>query len=207
LTNFHRLYLQAFSNCLDSLPQVFPLGASSCIVGEFSADAPAYWQPVACEPPMDFGNIATALELDLHPDINAFYGHFYAGGLMFDSPWGSGELLQVWSEQDLGLLQQNLIGHLMMKQKLQQPATWFVGVLDDGDWMLTVNNGDGSVWREFPGALPDVQLAANLAEFIDQLRPRVAPPMQHSDAELPAIEHPGIFSSFKRMWQHLTGGR
>ncbi|QSX31054.1 SecY-interacting protein [Shewanella cyperi] len=207
LTKFHQLYLQAFSNCLDSLPQTFPNGDSVCIVGEQVSHKPVYWQPVACEPPMHFDNIAAALELNLHPDIAAFYGHFFAGALMFDSPWGSGELLQVWNQQDLELLQQNLIGHLLMKKQLKQAPTWFIGVFDEGDSMLTVNNDDGSVWREIPGNEPCEQLALSLSEFLGVIKPRVAPPQEHHDYQDVSLEHPGIFASIKRMWHNLTGWR
>ena len=61
-----------------------------------------------------------------------------------------------------------MIGHLMMKKKLKQQPTWFIGVLGDGDEMLTVDNETGSVWIEIPGDKPKQKLADSLAEFINR---------------------------------------
>lgn len=73
--------------------------------------------------------------------------------------------------------------------------------------MLTINNSDGSVWIELPGEIPTQQLSPSLAEFIGALSPRIAPPVKHEELPMPALEHPGIFASFKRMWQNLFGKR
>lgn len=180
-----------------------------CIQGEFdeSSDEAVSWLPVKREPVGSFANVEHALELKLWSDINYFYGEYFAAPVLFDSPWGTGELLQVWNEADFDALQQNIIGHLMMKQKLKQPPTWFIGLLDEGDKMLTVDNADGSVWVEIPGELPSTQLAPSLAAFIEALSPRIAPPVKHEELPMPALEHPGIFASFKRMWHNLIGKR
>ncbi|MGL5359938.1 MAG: SecY-interacting protein [Shewanella sp.] len=210
LNKFLQNYHQAYLATLGELPRYYPQGEPSlCIQGEFDAlsSEAVTWLPVAREQPGSFANVEHALELKLWPDINVFYGHFYAAPVLFDSNWGTGELLQVWNSEDFAALQQNIIGHLMMKQKLKQPATWFIGLLDEGDRMLTVNNTDGSVWIEIPGELPSVQLAASLAEFIAALAPRIAPPVKHEDLPMPALAHPGIVASFKRMWHNLTGKR
>lgn len=180
-----------------------------CIQGEFHADLDqaVSWQPVKREVEGSFANVEHALELTLWPEINHFYGQYFSAPLLFDSEWGTGELLQVWNEDDFTCLQQNLIGHLMMKKKLKQPPTWFIGLLDEGDKMLTINNSDGSVWIELPGEIPTQQLSPSLAEFIGALSPRIAPPVKHEELPMPALEHPGIFASFKRMWQNLFGKR
>ena len=206
LQNYHQSYLST----LGELPRYYPQGEPSlCIQGEFdeSSDEAVSWLPVKREQLGSFANVEHALELTLWPDINHFYGEYFAAPVLFDSPWGTGELLQVWNEADFDALQQNIIGHLMMKQKLKQPATWFIGLLDEGDKMLTVDNADGSVWVEIPGELPSAQLAPSLAEFIEALSPRIAPPVKHEELPMPALEHPGIFASFKRMWHNLIGKR
>lgn len=206
LQNYHQSYLST----LGELPRYYPQGQRSlCIQGEFNADLDqtVSWQPVKRQVEGSFANVEHALELTLWPEINRFYGQYFSAPLLFDSKWGSGELLQVWNEDDFTCLQQNLIGHLMMKKKLKQPATWFIGLLDEGDKMLTINNSDGSVWIEIPGELPSQQLSASLAAFIESLSPRIAPPVKYEDLSLPALEHPGIFASFKRMWHNLRGKR
>ncbi|MDX5996585.1 SecY-interacting protein [Shewanella oneidensis MR-1] len=206
LQNYHQSYLST----LGELPRYYPRGESSlCIQGEFveASTEAVGWLPVKREQPGSFTNVEHALELKLWPDIHSFYGQYFAAPVLFDSTWGTGELLQVWNEADFDALQQNIIGHLMMKQKLKQPPTWFIGLLDEGDKMLTVDNADGSVWIEIPGELPSVQLATSLAEFIAALSPRIAPPVKHEELPMPAQDHPGIFASFKRMWHNLTGKR
>lgn len=206
LLNYHQAYL----TILGELPRYYPQGEISlCIQGEFSLDTSeaVTWKPIKRDEAGSFVNLEHALELSLWPDINIFYGQYFAAPLLFDSKWGTGELLQAWNAADFDCLQQNIIGHLMMKKQLKQPLTWFIGLLDDGDKMLTVNNADGSVWVEIPGELPSQQLSSSLAEFIGSLSPRIAPPVKHEELPMPTPEHPGIFASFKRMWHNLCGKR
>ncbi|MCE9685123.1 SecY-interacting protein [Shewanella sp. AS16] len=210
LDDFLQNYLQAYRERLDEYPRYYPLGeASVCIRGDFEPEAnvAVFWAPVRRDVPGRFDNVAGALGLTLWPDINDFYGYFFAASLLFDSPWGEGELLQPWNDKDFDYLQQNIIGHLMMKQKLKQAPTWFVGVLNEGDKMLTVDNADGSVWLEIPGEAPSERLAPSLEAFIGQLSARVAPPSLHQEPEMPALAHPGIGQRLQAMWQHLFGKR
>ncbi len=109
---------------------------------------PLLWQTIRREQPGSFANVSHALELPLHADIDEFYGQFFAAHLLFEADFGEGELLQPWSQDDFEFLQQNLIGHLMMKRKLKQPPTWFIGLLGQGDEMICVDNETGAVWRE-----------------------------------------------------------
>lgn len=91
------------------------------------------------------------------------------------------------------------------EEKLKQPPTWFIGLLDEGDKMLTINNSDGSVWIEIPGEEQSEQLSTSLTAFIEALSPRIAPPVKHEELPMPALDHPGIFANIKRMWQNLFG--
>ncbi len=52
------------------------------------------------------------------------------------------------SHHDFERLQQNLIGHILMKQKLKQAITLFFAVTDEDDIILSVNNNTGEVWAE-----------------------------------------------------------
>lgn len=208
LTNFQKSYAQAFLDRLGELPRCYPHGRPSPCLAEGAdehSEEALHWQWVERKEPANFDNLAHAMEFGLHPDINDFYGHGYAGPLQFDSPWGDGELIQPWSEDDFMLLQQNVLGHLMMKKQLKQEQTWFIGLIGDEEEMLTVNNDDGSVWREVAGNVPHERLADSLAEFIDKLRPRVAPPTLFVEPQPVAADHPGIFASMKRMWRNLIG--
>ncbi|MGL4615048.1 MAG: SecY-interacting protein [Shewanella sp.] len=210
LNKFLQNYHQAYLTTLGELPRYYSQGEPSlCIQGEYveASTEAVSWLPVKREPPGSFANVEHALELTLWPDIHPFYGHYFAAPVLFDSNWGSGELLQVWNGADFDALQQNIIGHLMMKQQLKQPLTWFIGLLDDGEKMLTVNNADGSVWIETAGELPSEQLSHSLAEFIAGLSPRIAPPVKHEELPMPALEHPGMLASLKRMWHNLIAKR
>ncbi|WP_394128785.1 SecY-interacting protein [Shewanella maritima] len=208
LDNFIQRYLKAYDNALSELPRYYPLGeASPCIEGEqeLTHDTAVFWQPVKRQNSGGFDNVAQALEMTLHDDINAFFGRYYCAPLSFDSEWGEGELLQAWNQQDFEYLQQNIIGHLMMKQKLKQPATWFIGVIADGDQMITVDNETGSVWLEIPGDKPKTQLAESLADFLPKLNVVVKPAIMPQAEQDVIASHPGIWQRIKGMWASLMG--
>lgn len=210
LDKFFKIYHQAYLEQLGESPRYYPQGEDSvCIEGEFDAssslDETVMWRPVKRQESGSFHNVDRALEITLRTEINAFFGEYFSAPLLFNSKWGEGELLQVWNETDFEYLQQNMIGHLMMKRKLKQAPTWFIGVLGDGDRMLTVDNSDGSVWVEIPGDKPCEKLSDSLDEFIASLTPRVAPPELHVEESMPELDHPGIWQRIKLMWQNLRG--
>ncbi|QYK02504.1 SecY-interacting protein [Shewanella psychrotolerans] len=211
LDNFFEVYLQSYMERLGERPRYYPHGeGSDCLIDDDKGkvsdhDLALQWQPIRRETSGSFDNINHALDMTLHPCINDFYGHYFAAPLMFDSAKGEGELLQVWNQNDFEYLQQNLIGHLMMKQKLKQSPTWFIGVLHESDQMLVVDNSDGSVWIEIPGQVPHEKLANSLNEFIAALTPRVCPPVKNMEETMPELDHPGIWQRIKIMWRNLRG--
>lgn len=206
LDKFVRQYYQSYLQRLDEPPRFYAQNQpSECVIKPATEEALVYWQPVLRSENGSFSNVESALELQLHSDIAEFYGRYYSGCLLFESKWGEGELIQPWNADDFDLLQQNIIGHLMMKRKLKQPLTWFIGVLGDGDIMLTVNNQTGVVAKEVPGEEQSEVLADSLEAFLEQLTVKVAPPNLPAEEVVAAVEHPGIFASFKRMWRNLTG--
>ncbi|SDI57409.1 SecY interacting protein Syd [Ferrimonas sediminum] len=162
-----------------------------------------HWQAVPQQPLGAFSNLEPALELPVHPDLQAFYGHFYGGNLQFDADFGCGELLQPWNQDDFAFLQENLVGHALMKKRLKQPATWFVGVMEQSDAMVVMDNADGSLWLEVPGQEPHQKLADNLSELLGQIAPRV---MMPEPAPLPP-PRPGFWARLKAMLGDLTGRR
>lgn len=199
-------YQQAYLNKLGEPPRYYAQQQTSdCIIGDVDIETEEALQWKCIERPEvgTFSNVEHALELSLHNDINEFYGKYFAAPLLFDSLWGTGELLQVWNQTDFELLQQNVIGHLMMKKKLKQAPTWFIGVFDDEDKMLTVNNADGSVWVEIAGQAQSIKLADNLNDFIKALTPRVAPAVKPIEEAALVYEHPGIWQRMKTMWRNL----
>ncbi|MGB6135886.1 MAG: SecY-interacting protein [Shewanella sp.] len=210
LENFINNYLKSYQDTLSEFPRYYPLGEDSiCIQGAFKSgsDDTVFWQPVKRDNPADFNNVEHALNIQLHQDIHAFYGEYFSAPLQFTAPFGDGELLQVWNQEDFENLQQNVIGHLIMKKKLKQPATWFIGVLGEGDEMLTVNNDDGSVWIEIPGEKQRTKLAESLTEFLQMISPMIKPPQKPVEESAPTVEHPGIWQRIKMMWDTLRGKR
>ncbi len=214
LDNFLNRYHQAYLDKLGESPRYYPRGENSdCIEGDYADridfddndELLVFWQPVTRSEPGCFDNVQSALEIELQVDINHFYGAHFSAPLLFNSPWGEGELLQAWNLTDFENLQQNIIGHLMMKKKLKQPSTWFIGVLGAGDKMLTVDNSDGSVWIEIPGEEQSEKLADSLNDLIVQLTPRVAPPELYIEEPMPELDHPGILNRIKVMWRNLRG--
>lgn len=143
--------------------------ASPCQYGDVSGDQQVRWWPVMRSECQDFSNLEHGLEFSLHPDLQAFYGHCYGGGLKVQHQRGNAELLMVWHQEDFSRLQQNIIAHILMKRRLKQRETVFFAVTDDDDIMLSVLNETGAVYLEHAGCEVKEQLAGSLAEFLQQL--------------------------------------
>jgi SecY interacting protein Syd len=150
---------------------------SPCEQGEAekstSLQAKVYWQPISIEKAegLSFDNVESALELTLHDDIKTYFTLLYSESLDARCDEGELSLLFAWNKQDFERLQQNLIGHILMKQRLKQKETIFFAVTDEEDMIISVDNASGSVWVERVGCKPHKQLSDSLAQFIGQLTP------------------------------------
>ncbi|WP_333606557.1 SecY-interacting protein [Arsukibacterium sp.] len=144
--------------------------SSPCIVRRID-EQQVEWQPVLQQPAADFSNVELALECELHPDIKQFYSQYYGANLAADHQRGKLALLMVWSAADLPRLQENIIGHLIMKRRLKQRETVFFAVTEDDNIMLSVLNATGEVYLESVGKDVQQKVADNLADFLNQLRP------------------------------------
>ncbi len=129
------------------------------------------WKPVERDDSGSFDNIADALGMTFHPDIVDFYSSFFADNIFAHHSRGHLQLLQAWSEDDFERLQQNLVGHVLMKRNLKQDETIFIALTDEDDFVITVVNATGEVWLEQVGKKPQEKLADSLAEFIAELKP------------------------------------
>ncbi|WP_448552783.1 SecY-interacting protein [Thalassotalea montiporae] len=146
---------------------------SPCLAGEYSTDA-NFWQPASVEStesPLSFDNVEQALELSLHPDIKTYFTTLYSESFDLSCDDGNLTLLFPWSEADFGRLQENIIGHVLMKRKLKQDVTIFFALTDQDDFILSLDNQTGEVWVEQVGKAPHKKLADNLTEFLSQLTP------------------------------------
>lgn len=145
-----------------------PEQQSPCQYGEI-VDQQVAWWPVMQTEPLDFSGLEHALELQLHPDIKSFYSTAFGGGLRLQHQRGLMELLMPWHQADTERLQQNIIGHVLMKRRLKQQITIFFAVTDDEDLMLSLHNNSGEVYLERVGSEVSEKLAGSLAEFLQLL--------------------------------------
>ncbi len=132
-----------------------------------------FWQPVNVEKEqeLNFDNVESALELTLHPDIKTYFTTLYSESLDASCEEGNLSLLFAWNKDDFQRLQENLIGHILMKQRLKQSETVFFAVTDEEDMIISIDNDTGSVWVERVGCEPHKQLAKSLTQFISKLTP------------------------------------
>ncbi len=132
-------------------------------------DEKTTWQAVKITESLDFSNIEKALELTIHTDFVDYFCTLYADGINAKTEDGKLSLLFAWNHDDFLRLQENIIGHILMKQKLKQPITLFFAVTDEEDMILSLNNESGEIWVERVGCKPHKKLANSMAEFIAQL--------------------------------------
>ena len=132
-----------------------------------------YWQPIIIDKSeeLSFDNVESALELTLHNDIKTYFTLFYSESLDAICDEGELSLLFAWNKSDFERLQENLIGHILMKQRLKQKETIFFAVTDEEDMIISIDNASGAVWVERVGCKPHKQLSDSLAQFISQLTP------------------------------------
>lgn len=143
---------------------------SPCQQGDI-IDQQVQWQPVLQPDNVSFENVEYALDIRLHPDIKHYYSQYYGAGLGAEHSRGKLQLLMVWNEEDFARLQENIIGHILMKRRLKQRETVFFAVTEDENLMLSVLNQTGEVFIESVGKEVSEKLADNLAGFIQQLTP------------------------------------
>ena len=132
------------------------------------------WQPIKRSGLANFNDLEKALEMKIHPDVISYYSAYWSDNLSAETSKGYLQLLQPWNQGDFERLQQNLVGHILMKRRLKQPETFFIALTDEDDFILTVDNTSGEVVLEQVGLLPKEVIAPNLATFIQTLQPSVA---------------------------------
>lgn len=147
-----------------------PVEISPAQYGEVTNEQVAWW-PVRQQQPLDFSGLEQGLELELHQSLKDFYSLYWGGELTLQHEKGRATLLLLWHPADFIRLQQNLIGHVLMKRRLKQRETIFFAVTDEDDTMLSVLNSTGEVYLEHTGVEVKTLLAADLTSFLRQLRP------------------------------------
>lgn len=84
------------------------------------------WLPQPFTLPPTLSAVERGIEIALQPAAVAWYTSQFAADM--EVHWRGEEitLLQVWNEDDFQRLQENLIGHLVMKRRLKQSPTLFI---------------------------------------------------------------------------------
>ncbi len=131
-----------------------------------------FWRPLEQIPPVCFSGLANAAGQDIHPDISAYYGSFWAGTILARSREGEASLIQLWNPDDFERLIANLIGHLLMKQRARQPFTvFFANTGMDSQYFLSIDNETGTVLLEEPGKPPIREVETDISTFLRRLTP------------------------------------
>ena len=97
---------------------------------------------------LDFRALETALT-DLSQHVKDYYGRWFAGDLnviVTHQQQHGLSLLQTQGPEDAERLLQNITGHILMKRKLKQPETVFIGLAHEADDLLvSIDNQSGVV--------------------------------------------------------------
>jgi SecY interacting protein Syd len=154
---------------------------SPCEIGEPIARADGTrvvpWRPRRRPFADDFAGLEHALEIAIHPDIKAYYGAYWSGGLEATAADGHVSLLFLWNPEDADRLVENLIGHALAKRRARSPFTVFFACTEaESELFLTVDNASGAVLLERPGHRPIRQVSDSLAAFLDGLEPALRIP-------------------------------
>lgn len=174
LSLFSQKYLSQYQERYQHLPLIekdeqWP---SPCLSDDYDENH-QYWQPCEISDPINFDNVEKALEITIHVDFKTYFTSLYSDTLDASCEEGALSLLFAWSKDDFQRLQENVIGHILMKQKLKQPLTLFFALTDDDNMILSVNNDNGEIWVEKVGAKAHKKVANSLVSFINMLSPRI----------------------------------
>lgn len=170
---FVNRYVDEWQNTHQSFPQSedYLELPSPCVVKE--TDHFVQWQPVTREQWADFSNVESAMELRLHEDIKAFYSCQLSGDVPAKFEDVAMTLLQVWSDDDLVRLQENIIGHLMTQRRRKLNPTVFIATTDEELDVVSICNLSGEVILERLGTSKRRILASNVDDFLAALSPEV----------------------------------
>jgi SecY interacting protein Syd len=135
-------------------------------------DGNVFWQPAnISNEQLSFDNVESALNVTLHEDIKSYFTSIYSESLEAQCDDGKLSLLFAWNEDDFQRLQENIIGHILMKQRLKQPITVFFAVTDEEDMIISFDNDSGAIWVERVGCKPHKKLTDSIVDFINMIEP------------------------------------
>lgn len=144
---------------------------SECVQNPPENGQVAQWRPILQGTVNTFAAMAEALELSIPIEFELLFTRYWSEHLDATAEQGDLTLLQVWNQDDFERLQQNLIGHVLMKRRLKQPETLFFAVTDQEDFIISLEHHSGHVVVEQVGKKPHIKLADSLLAFIQTLKP------------------------------------
>ena len=174
LIDFSQEFVEKHHTIKGSLPltEADEQWTSPCTQEKYNDDLDL-WQPILITDKLSFSNVEEALELSLHQDVCQYFTTIYSDSMTASCSEGMLTLLFSWCEQDFARLQENIIGHVLMKQRLKQAITIFFAVTDDDDIILSLNNDTGEIWVERIGCEPHKKVADSMTVFIRSLTPEL----------------------------------
>lgn len=143
---------------------------SECIVGSKDQHNQVRWRPVQKAKMNAFTDMQEALETTFHASMVAFYSSHWADGIRGTYEALDLSLIQVWNEDDLDMLKQNMLGHAFAKKKARQDLTLFIGCTESNE-ILSILNSTGEIILERPGSKDTLVLAEDLASFLRKFTP------------------------------------
>lgn len=176
LQHFAEQFIDSYQNSHGNLPQIeqdeqWP---SPCEQAGTADTGYVCWKPITIdEQQLSFDNVESALNLILHDDIKTYFTTLFSESLDAQCYEGKLTLLFAWNNDDFQRLQENIIGHILMKQRLKQEETVFFAVTDEEDTIISIANDTGEVWVERVGCKPHKKIGDSITDFIKQLTPVV----------------------------------
>jgi SecY interacting protein Syd len=130
------------------------------------------WKPVRRDSGLSLDNLASALEIEIDPQLSALFCGYFSHDLPASTERGDLDIIQVWNEEDFERLQKNLIAHVLMKRRLKHDDTLFFATTDQEEFIISLDVKTGNVMLEQVGKVPQEVLAPDIATFISGLTPR-----------------------------------
>ncbi|MGO2073853.1 MAG: SecY-interacting protein [Pseudoalteromonas sp.] len=172
LKQLHQHYAEQVKARTNKLPLIEhdPEWPSPCEHGAVNEQGLIQYQAIVRQPSANLNDLANALEVVFPDALSQFYGSFFSGPIKVQLDDHHIELLQAWNEADYDLLQQNITGHILMKRKLKQAETVFIGLTEQDDLLITILLETGQVCLEYVGKKPHHVLAEDIDEFLQKLK-------------------------------------
>ncbi len=171
LNDFTRRYCEKWQQQTGHAPASSDLYGipSPCIVATQNNEV--WWLPQPFTLPKNLDAVKRALDIQLQPAAVAFYTAQFAGDMGGTYEGKTLSLLQAWSEDDFTRVQENLIGHLVMKRRLKHSPTLFIATTGSELEVVSVCNLSGEVIIEQLGTEKKQVIAPSLESFLTSLQP------------------------------------